>query len=104
MQPRILHIRNIDRTAINALNPKGISNFGGATVAYMPTENGLVVSVSRCHPGDNFRKEYGRKTALHRFNNGVTETIICHEVETIQGCVRRWYDEVYRLGWKDGTS
>jgi hypothetical protein len=98
--PRILHIRNIDPQLINALNPKGISNFGGATVAFEATDGGVVVAVSRCHSGDNFRKAYGRKTATHRFNNGVTETIICHHVETIRGCISRWYDETYRMGWR----
>jgi hypothetical protein len=98
MPVKFLHIRNFDKGQISATNPKGISNFGGATIAFEATDLGLFAAVSRCHPNDNFEKALGRTRAAGMFKSARhLHQIHCHgEVETQKDCITRWYQETFK--------
>lgn len=93
---QFMHIRNFN-AAVTDRNPRGLSNFGGATIAYEITDIGCFVAVARCHPNDNFCRAKGRAIAGGKIRSEKhTHQIVCYEVETVRDCITRWFHETFR--------
>ncbi len=89
--PQVLHIRELDDRRFS-------SNRGGATIAYNVDGNGRLWAAVALNRG-NFNKKIQRRNALIKLENGVSKQVDCFHVETISSCLRRWFDETYKMGW-----
>lgn len=96
---RYLHLRNASKKE---------QNKGGVTIAYNTIDGTVFFSFARCNPNDNFSRVLGRRISTARFNNSylhlqktgkfskVFGKCECHEVEAIEACVIRCYEDLIK--------
>ena len=52
-QSKVIHMRDLDKNG-------RVSNFGGVTIVYEFTPDGVIVGLARCSENDSYNKRFGR--------------------------------------------